>query len=75
MKNKGFKKLFIRFSIDRKLGSIDSTAIETQSQTKVLIAISISWEISSINRNSGKTKFWKTKKYDAETPQSIVCYE
>ena len=72
VKLKVFKKLSMRFSIDRKLGLIDqkclrliqqrsSTDRNTQNQTKFLIAISIDRETGSIDQNSGKSNFLKNK--------------
>ena len=65
-----FEKLFIRFSIDWKLGSIDRKCFNWTSITrasiemdrgwpKFLIAISIDRKTGSIDRNSGKNKFLK----------------
>ena len=59
-----FEKLFIQFSIDRKLGSIDRKCFDWTSINrasikmdrgwpKFLIAISIDWKTGSIDRNSG----------------------
>ena len=70
--NQVFKKLSIRFSIDRKLGSINRkcfdwssinrASIETnRGWPKILIAISIDWKTYSIDWNSGKNKFLKNK--------------
>ena len=67
------KKLFIRFSIDQKLGlierkcfdwtSINRASIKTdRGWPKFLIAILFDWKIGSINRNFGKSKFLKKKK-------------
>ena len=67
-----FEKLFIRFSIDQKLGlierkcfdwtSINRASIETDRDwPKFLIAILIDQKIGSINRNSRKNKFLKIK--------------
>ena len=67
-----FEKLFIRFSIDRKLGSIDQkcfnwTSINRASiemdrgWPKFLIAISIDRKTGSIDRNSGKIFFLKKR--------------
>ena len=65
------KKLFIQFSIDRKLGSIDRKCFNWWSSInwvsieadrgwpKFLIAISIDRKISLIHRNFGKNKFLK----------------
>ena len=58
-------------SIQHQL-SIDRTR---HIQTKILITISISREIGSIDRKSRKKKFWKTKQFYAETPQSTIFYE
>ena len=66
------KKLFIRFSIDQKLGlierkcfdwtSINRASIKTdRGWPKFLIAILFDWKIGSINRNFGKSKFLKKK--------------
>ena len=79
---KCFKKLSIWFLIDRKLGSIDWKCFDWSSINresiktdkgwpKFLIAISIDRKIGSINRNSRKKKFGKTKQFCAKTPQSI----
>ena len=46
-----------------------------QIQNKILIVISIGRETGLIDWNSGKTKFWKTKHFNAETPQSTIYYE
>ena len=58
---------------------IDLEPIEHRSKhtnpTKILIAILISQEIGSIDRNSGKTNFLRNKAILQETPQSIVFYE
>ena len=43
-------------------------------QTKIFIAILIGRETASIDRKSGKVKFWKTVQVNAETPQSTLCY-
>ena len=51
-------------SIQHQL-SIDRTR---HIQTKILITISISREIGSIDRKSRKKKFWKTEQFYAETP-------
>ena len=73
-----FEKLFIRFSIDRKLDSIDrkcfdgtdinQASIETdRGWPKFLIASLIDRKWSSIDRNFEK----RTNQFIAETPQSI----
>ena len=70
--NSVFKKLCMRFSIDRKLDSIDRKClrlIQNQSssdwngqiQTKILIAFSIGRAIGSIDQKFGKQNFLKNK--------------
>ena len=72
MKLRFFKKLSIRFSIDRKLGSIDRKCFDwpninrvsiktNRSRPKTLIAVSIDRKIGSIDRNFGKNKLKKKK--------------
>ena len=72
VKTQSFKKLFMRFLIDRKLDSIDQKCLRliqnqssidqnTQIETKILITILIDREIGSIDRNFGKTNFLKNK--------------
>ena len=65
-KAKGFKRLSVWFSIDRKLDLIDwmyrsSSDRTRQSQTKILIVISIGRETSSIDRKCRKINFLKNK--------------
>ena len=63
------------FSFDRS--SIDRMLIESGKfkKPKIFIAISIGRETNSIDRESGRVKFWKTEQANAETPQSTLFYE
>ena len=87
VRNKGFKKLSIRFSIDRKLDSIDRkshsidlalikqwSSLENSNQVFYRNFDRLSNRFDR-SKNLEKSIFWKTKHFNAETPQSIMFYE